>query len=139
LAAHVAAHEEADRELGRPAMVVGAAPWKVHAPDRLFDRLLRETSMVFFYDRMNTPEARADRWRDWGFRHAWGLNVSARTDLVRDAGGMSVFPTTYGYEDDELAFRLHERHGTPVLYRPEARARHDHRMDPADYLRREYT
>ena len=49
-----------------------------------------------------------------------------------------VFPSTYGYEDDELAFRMKERFGTPVLFRPEAVAEHDHRMEPGAYLKREY-
>lgn len=135
--AHLAAQREAIGA-GRPAIVAGYSPWRVHEPDRFFDRLVRETSMVFFYDRMNTPEGLADRGRDWGFRHAWSLNVSMPAPAVREAGGFGVFPCTYGYEDDELAFRLQRRFGLPVLYRPEACAEHDHRMDPRDYLHREY-
>ncbi|MBL9032713.1 MAG: glycosyltransferase family 2 protein [Phycisphaerae bacterium] len=127
-------HQLAEQSRGRPALVVGASPWRVHQPDRLFDRLIRETSMVFFYDQMDRdPDPR----RDWGFRHAWLLNLSAPAALVREVGGFTIFPQTYGYEDDDLAFRLRERFGTPVLYRPDARAEHDHRMDPADYLARE--
>ena len=58
--------------------------------------------------------------------------------LVREVGGFTVFPSTYGYEDDELAYRLNERFAARVLYRPEAVARHDHRMRPADFLAREH-
>jgi len=137
LRAHVKAQHEAWRE-GGAAIVVGDSPWVVHEPDRLFDRLIRETSMVFFYDRMNEPGARADRWRDWGFRHAWMLNLSVPVALVREAGGIGTFEGGYGYEDDELAWRLGRRFGTPVLYRPEAKVAHDHRMDPGDYLGREF-
>ncbi|MCL4741110.1 MAG: glycosyltransferase [Phycisphaerales bacterium] len=139
LAAHLAAQREA-RAAGRRALVVGSAPWRVHTPDRLFDRLIRETSMVFFYDRMDAMlrAGEAGRDHDWGFRHAWMLNLSAPAALVREAGGIAVFPDTYGYEDDELAWRLARRFGTRVLYRPEAVAVHDHRMDPEDYLRREF-
>ncbi len=139
LAAHLAAQREA-RAAGRPALVVGAAPWREHEPDRLFDRLIRETSMVFFYDRMDAMlhSGEAGRDHDWGFRHAWMLNLSAPASLVREAGGIAEFPDTYGYEDDELAWRLSRRFGTRVLYRPEAVAVHDHRMDPDDYLRREH-
>lgn len=137
LAAHLSA--QAEREAtGRPALVIGDSPWVVQRPDRLFDRLVRETSMVFFYNIMNTPAARADRDRDWGFRHAWLLNLSAPAGLVREAGGFTVFPSTYGYEDDELAWRIASKFKAEVVYRPEAIARHDHRMDPADYLQREY-
>ena len=39
-------------------MVLGSAPWKVHEPDSLFDRLIRETSMVFFYDQMTDEPGR---------------------------------------------------------------------------------
>lgn len=131
----LASHERAQREVGG-AILVGSSPWAVHEPDRLFDRLLRETSMVFFYHLMD--EARDERGRDWGFRHAWSLNLSVPAACVRDAGGFAVFPSTYGFEDDELAFRLREKFSLKVLYRPECVATHDHRMGPRDYLEREY-
>src|SRR5205814_9227455 len=124
IAAH-AQHQEERRE--RSALIIGDSPWAIHQPDRLFDRLLRETSMVFFYDVMRRD---TDPERDWGFRHAWMLNLSAPADLVRAAGGLAVFPSRYGYEDDELAFRLSRRFGAAVLYRPDAVAVHDHRMGP---------
>jgi GT2 family glycosyltransferase len=123
LEAHAAEHRRASRE-GRAVIVSGASPWILHDSDRAFDRLVRETSMVFFYDAMDTAQGLADRDRDWGFRHAWGLNFSAPMDAVRELGGFAVFPAKYGYEDNEMAFRLR----MPVLYRPEARAWHDHRM-----------
>lgn len=135
IAAHVAGHREAERERGGPAVIVGDSPWTVHGDDSLFDRLVRETSMIFFYDRMR---GETDRWRDWGFRHCWGLNFSAPLALVREAGGFRGFPFAYGYEDIELGFRLHERFGAPVLFRPAARAEHDHRYRPADVLAREF-
>jgi GT2 family glycosyltransferase len=134
LRAHAQA-QEACRAAGQPALIVGDSPWRVHKPDRLFDRLVRETSMVFFYDQMRRSQ---DPQHDWGFRHAWLLNLSTPADLVRAVDGFTVFPSTYGYEDDELAFRLRERFETRVLYRPEAIAVHDHRMEPRDYLDREY-
>lgn len=135
VAAHVAAHAEAEGRRGGPAVVVGDSPWKARADDSLFDRLVRETSMIFFYDRMRDEP---DRWRDWGFRHCWGLNFSAPLALVREVGGFRGFAFAYGYEDIELGYRLHERYGTPVLFRPEARAVHDHRYGPGDVLGREF-
>jgi GT2 family glycosyltransferase len=133
LEAHAAAHRDRPREIG-PALILGDSPWKRHEPDRLFDRLLRETSMVFFYDQMRGSQ---DRDRDWGFRHAWMLNLSIPAAAVREVGGLTVFPSTYGYEDDDLAFRLKQRFNTPILYRPQAIAVHDHQMDPREYLERE--
>lgn len=134
LEAHVRSHAEA----GRIVVVSGSSPWVVHEPDRMFDRLIRETSMVFFYPAMDMAEARADRGRDWGFRHAWGLNMSAPMDAAREVGGFGVYPAKYGYEDNEFAFKLAQKYGAPVLYRPEAVARHDHRMEPREYAEREY-
>lgn len=134
LAAHVEAQRACERE-GKPALVVGRSPWVVREPDTLFARLVRETSMVFFYDVM---EREKDLARDWGFRHAWLLNLSAPAALVREVGGFTQFPCSYGYEDDEMAFRLRERFGARVLYRRDAVAFHDHPMSAREYLGREY-
>ncbi|MBK7406390.1 MAG: glycosyltransferase family 2 protein [Phycisphaerales bacterium] len=135
LAQHAGAHTAG----APPVVVVGHSPWLVQAPDRLFDRLIRETSMVFFYDQMEARLASGEVGpdHDWGFRHCWGLNFSPLR-LVREVGGFTVYPATYGYEDNEMAFRLHARFGTPVVYRPRAVAGHDHRMEPEGYLAREY-
>ena len=132
LEVHLAEQHAAERA-GRPAVITGYSPWRRHEPETLADRLVRETSMVFFYDQMldTDPE------RDWGFRHCWGLNFSAPMGAVREVGGFTAFPLAYGYDDIELAFRLRERYAMPVLFRPEARAEHDHRYLPADILARE--
>lgn len=144
-------HQREQEAKGRPALIVGDSPWRIpgsrgtggsfeppvdEPPDSLFDRLIRETSMVFFYNVMK-QDPNPDR--DWGFRHAWLLNLSAPAALVREVGGFTVFPSTYGYEDDDLAFRLANRFQTPVLFREDAIATHDHRLTPAEYLKREYT
>lgn len=118
----------------RPAIIVGRSPWVRSEPDRLFDRLIRETSMVFFYDQMTD----ADPDRDWGFRHAWGLNISMPTAAAIGVGGWTAFPMEYGYDDIEIAWRLQDRLGLPVLYRPQAVAPHDHRLEPRAYLEREF-
>lgn len=140
LSAHLAAHQEAAGRYPRGIMVAGATPWTIPDRDTLFDRLVRETALVFFYDEMERA-ARQDpgsaRWRDWGFRHFWTLNASAPRRAVEGVGGFRALPDTYGHEDIELAFRLQERLAMPVLYRPEARGRHDHRYTPADVMRRE--
>lgn len=133
----LAAHLEAHARASRPAIVAGDSPWVVHQPDRLFDRLIRETSMVFFHPSMREAWSRGERDRDWGFRHAWLLNLSIHAAAVREVGGLTVFPSTYGYEDDELAFRIAARFGSPVLFEPLAVAEHDHRMEPGEYLLRE--
>lgn len=152
-ALRLAGTDDAPAHTGAPvrgAMILGDSPWIVPAHDTLFDRLVRETSMVFFYDRMpgssaahtggadDGPEARIiEPIKDWGFRHAWNLNLSMPTDAVRAAGGFARFPCAYGFEDLELAWRLRRRFAMPVLFRPEAVALHDHRYTPDDYLLRE--
>lgn len=138
-AACVRTHMQAQRELvagSRVAMVLGAAPWKVHEPDRLFDRLIRETSMVFFYDQMVGPAA-ADPGHDWGFRHAWTLNLSMPTGALREAGGFDATLPAPCFEDLECAWRVQKKFQAPVLFRPGAVVTHDHRYEPLDYLMRE--
>ena len=129
LAAHVAAHRGLE---GREAMVLGAAPWRVHEPDSLFDRLIRETSMVFFYDQMTDEPG-----RDWGFRHAWTLNLSLPAATARAVGAFDESLRCACFEDLEFAWRL-GRHGLPVLHRPGAVVVHDHRYTPRGYLEREH-
>ncbi len=125
-----------------PAIIVGDAPY-AHRPagqmDSLLDRLVRETSMVFFYDRMNTPEGLADRDRDWGFRHCFGLNFSADLSCIREVGGFLARPHVYGYDDIEVGFKLARRFAMPVLYRPEAQVIHEHFYTAAALLEREHT
>lgn len=120
----------------QPTIVVGDAPWIEPEPDRMFDRMVRDTSMIFFYNVMRDADDALER--DWGFRHAWMLNLSVPTHAVHDVGGLAEFPSTYGYEDDDLAYRIVERFGSEIRYRPDAVAWHDHRYEPMEYLAREY-
>ncbi|MFZ4575351.1 MAG: glycosyltransferase [Phycisphaerales bacterium] len=138
IAEHAGAHEQARAE-GRRVMVVGAADWRIHPDDTVFDRLVRETSMIFFYDVMDDP-ARGDTSRiDWGFRHAWGLNTSMHTEDMRRVGAYKVFSAWYGAEDIELAYRVAALPGgRAVWYRRAAHVEHDHRVCPREYVEREY-
>lgn len=134
------AHHEAQRELserGRVAMVLGSAPWAIVEPDRVLDRLTRETSLIFFYDQMTGAGAR-DPDHDWGWRHAWTLNLSLPMRCIAEAGGFCESMRRPVYEDIELAFRVRARFGAPTLYRPSARVTHHHRYEPVALLAREY-
>ena len=142
LAEHLQGHQDLG---GMPGMVVGWSPWVVQAPDTLFQRLLRETSMVFFYDRMVTPEGRPLQppAHDWGYRHAWNLNLSFRRDLAVAVGGFRDALANCCYEDVEFAYRFTGELGdgdrrAPVRFRVQAVAPHDHRYTPAGYLEREF-
>jgi len=148
LSSHLRAHAELLGGMGgegRGAMVLGSAPWVVPtaSEDTLFDRLVRETSMIFFYDRMNEALARGEVGadHDWGFRHAWTLNLSLPRAEFERAGGFDERLTFACYEDLEFARRVHASANAegrvPVLYRPACIAHHDHRVTPESYLTRE--
>ncbi|MDX2114050.1 MAG: glycosyltransferase [Planctomycetota bacterium] len=137
VAAHVAAHAER----AEPAAIVGWSPFVVPegGAARAFDVLVRDTSLIFFYDRMIDERGRALRPRDhdWGPRHAWNLNLSLPRSEARAVGGFRPAIANCCYEDVEFAWRLRERRGMPVLFRPEALAPHDHRYSASAYLERE--
>lgn len=134
---------EQARFAGRAGMVLGAAPWVVpdRGEDSLFDRLIRETSMIFFYDRMEQmlADGRAGRDHDWGFRHAWTLNLSLPRAAFEAVGGFDERLRYACYEDLEFAYRISRSSDQPVPLRfaPEAVVHHDHRIRPEDYLARE--
>lgn len=147
--------QEAIAQSGTPAarhggaLLCGSAPWRIFDNDTLFDRIVRDTSMIFFYDQMYEPKQpgedeaappvpRFPPDHDWGFRHWWTLNASAPIEIIREIGGFLKVPLGYGYDDIELAYRIQERFNIPVLFRPAARAVHDHRYLPAEVLDREH-
>lgn len=142
LSEHVRTHEE----VGSLAVVTGDAPWVARQKQSVFDVMLEQTSMVFFYNRMRGTSAGSHAQHgpgklhhDWGFRHAWGLNMSMPTEAARRVGGFTQYPSWYGYEDNEIAFKLKERFGScPVLFAPRAVGWHDHAMTPREYILREY-
>lgn len=122
---HRAAH--ADRT---PKLVLGAAPFAVIEPDRVLDRMTRETSLLFFFSTMDTSEPQ----RDWGFRHAWTLNLSVPQAICAPFEERLALPM---FDDLEWAYRVCTRHAAPVVYRPEAIAIHHHRYEPQQILTRE--
>lgn len=130
LAAHASMHEGADAP---PVMAVGRSPIEKPRDATRFDALMSDTSAVFFYDRMEGVAAD----HDFGFRHAWGLNLSVESARVRGVGRFVELDHPYGYEDIELAFRIVERWGARVVYARGAVAAHEHRMTPDGYLTRE--
>lgn len=140
---HVEAHEQLARSRamhgGSRAMVLGAAPWVVPAADTLFDRLIRESSMIFFYDRMDAALSRGEVGpdHDWGFRHAWTLNLSLPRTVFDQAGGFDARLRFAMFEDLEFAYRTNAIAGAPVIYRPSAIVEHDHRISVDDYFARE--
>lgn len=136
LKVHTEAHSQRKAQGKSEAIIVGSSPFCRREPETLLDRLVRSTSMVFFYDAMDREPHDPDR--DWGFRHCFGLNFSADLAKVREVGGFFARPHLYGYDDIELGFRLSTRYNLPVLYRPLALAPHEHFYQPQDLLTREH-
>jgi len=103
-----------------PKLVVGSAPWDFgRVPLRVIDRLVAETSLVFFYDQMTGK----DPAHDWGYRHAWTLNLSLPHEALLPFDGRFDGPM---FDDLEWAHRV-TRDGIPVRYAPCARVEHAHR------------
>jgi len=75
---------------------------------------------------------------DWGFRHAWTLNLSVPAQCAIAVGGMRQVHRSYGRDDDEFAYRLTTQCGLGVRWCPDAVVEHDHAMTPQEYLSREY-
>ena len=126
----VAAHVEAHRGLKKPGMVLGRSDWRQYEDATLLDRMIAETSMVFFYDQIK-PHA----WHN--FRHAWNLNLSLPRGLL-DGEQFDEGLGSFFFEDIELAFRLEQKFKAYVWYEPAAAALHDHRYTLDGYLKREY-
>jgi len=122
---HRAAHRD-----GVPRLVLGDAPFAVPSDDHVIDRMTRETALLFFYSDMNSVE----RDRDWGFRHAWTLNLSVPRTACEPFDDRLRYPM---FDDLEWAYRVTTSVSAPVVYRPEASVTHHHRYEPARVLARE--
>lgn len=75
-----------------------------------------------------------------GTETVWGnfytANVSVKRALVERAGGFDEQRLPYGYEDLDLALRMHHSDGFRLLYNPGASAEHVHPMDLEFWKRR---
>jgi GT2 family glycosyltransferase len=110
---------------------LGRVDWPPELIDSPWRRLLAETSMLFFWDRMADGGA-------YGFRHFWTTNLSVRRDIVQAVGGFrEEFPGAL-HEDIELGWRLERAYGLEVRVNTSIRCLHDHALDPRDYLLREH-
>lgn len=130
----VAVHAAGQASSRDTTLIVGDSPWATTASDTLFDCMVYETSTVFFYDTMYKAADSASR--DWGFRHAWSLNLSLPTEAARSVRGFEVGMARPVYEDLEFAHRI-TKSGAPVRYEAAARVIHHHRYTPEKLLRRD--
>ena len=127
VAQHLAAREDSG---DRRYMHLGLTQWRRWPDENLFDVLIAESGMIFFYHNLEPRGL-------YNFRHAWNCNLSVDSAAVREVGGFNERLGPFFFEDLELAYRL-EQHGWRVRYWPEAVSEHDHRYEPAGYVRREH-
>ena len=92
-------------------MVLGDAPWEKPANATVFDALLADTPMIFFYHQLAPHQ-----WYD--YRHAWTLNLSVRyDDFVRTGGFEKMLRPVY-YEDLAFGHRLLGSGRKGIFYEP---------------------
>ncbi len=129
-AAMVQRHVERMAALPTGSLILGAAPWEMPEYPTVFDALIAQTPMIFFYEGMG-PQT----WQD--YRHAWTLNLSVRgEDFARITGFAPQLRPVY-YEDLAFAFDLMGSERKGVFYDPAAKVLHRHPMTLEGYLNRE--
>lgn len=111
-------------------MLLGETRWMAWPDPTVFDGLLRDTSMVFFYDQMQDGQS-------YGFRHFWTCNASVPKSMVQAVGGFNARLRPVFFEDCEIAFRIERKFSDRVFYHPLAVNVHDHRLTWEDYCNRE--
>jgi glycosyltransferase involved in cell wall biosynthesis len=117
-------------------MLMGHIEYRPQSPERLFDRLIRDRSVMFSAE----PIAGAGLDQpdyDWGFRHAWSANLSIPADVFRKVGGFTKQLSRNELEDTELAWRLSRWLNIPLHFQNRAGILIDCRFDPMDMIRRE--
>src|SRR4051812_22357112 len=123
IAEHLAWH---GRETDEAAGVLGRVRWADELKVTPFMRWL-EHGIQFDYPAIEGVEA------GWG--RFYTANASVKRSLLERVGGFEEQELPFGYEDLDLALRMHERHGFRLLYNRAAVAEHLHAMD-LDYWRR---
>ncbi|MBN2560919.1 MAG: glycosyltransferase [Phycisphaerae bacterium] len=126
----VAQHLKGQAARGKPGLVMGLTQWQRWSDPTVFDGLVRDSSMVFFFHQMRAGET-------YGFRHFWTCNASFPTSLARAVRGFDERLRPYGYEDLEFAYRVEQLDPRGVFFHPAAVNVHDHRLKWRDYCRRE--
>ncbi len=114
------------------SFVLGAAPWEKPARPSVFDALLAETPLVFFYGQL-TPG------RGYDYRHAWTLNLAARMADLRmaGAGGPFVEAIRPVYYEDLVMGRRVMGARKAVYFDDGPRVVHRHPTTLEQYLNRE--
>ncbi len=96
----------------------------------VFDLLLAETPLIFFYNQLKANEL-------YDFRHAWSLNLSVRRADYLRAGGFTAQIRPVYYEDLAFGHALLGPVRKGIMYQPLARVTHRHPTTLDQYLNRE--
>ncbi len=123
-------HVDALAKLPHATMVLGSAPWEKPPQPTVFDALIADTPMVFFYHQLQAGES-------YDFRHAWTLNLSVRYPDFLASGGFHDQLRPVYYEDLAFCFRLLGPTHKGIFFEPAARVLHRHPTTLSQYLDRE--
>ncbi|HEV8308092.1 MAG TPA: glycosyltransferase [Methylomirabilota bacterium] len=133
LEAHLLAHARRPEPGAAVLGHIDWAPWLTPTP--VMDYVCGEGGHQFGYRYL-------DDLPSLDYRFFYTSNISLKRRFLLDAlqAGIRFDPCfrTYGYEDTEFAYRLEGR-GLTIHYQKDARAYHDHWMDLAAFIRREYS
>jgi GT2 family glycosyltransferase len=121
---HLAWH---DRHPEEATGVLGHVRWADELEVSTFMRWL-EDGIQFDYPNIDGIEA--------GWARFYTANASVKRALVERVGGFEEEAQPFGYEDLDLALRMHEAHGFTLLYNRAAVAEHLHHMELAEWKRR---
>jgi GT2 family glycosyltransferase len=116
-------HRHPEPEVG----VLGRVRWARELRVTPFMRWL-EHGIQFDYPSIASHEA------SWG--HFYTANASVKRELIERVGGFEERVLPFGYEDLDLALRMHRQQRFRLLYNRAAVAEHLHAMDLAFWKRR---
>ncbi len=123
--AHITAQEHTQFQ----NLVLGKTDWNIDKNPTVFDRMIAQSPMIFFYSNITENSG-------LNFRYAWNLNLSMPKSVFEKVGQFNELFRPCMYEDIELAWRL-EQLGHHVYYSSKPFALHNHSYTWESYLRRE--
>lgn len=127
----MAAHHRAHRERGDApeVAVLGYTGWHRRMAVTRFLRHINEQGAQFGYALIDDPER-------VGFNFFYTSNISLSRELLLAEPFDLGFPYA-AWEDTELSYRLHRRHGLRLVYEPAAVTRHYHPTDVDRFFERQ--
>jgi len=100
---------------------LGLTLWDPNKPINKYMKWLTHGGPQFAYHKLKSEE-------EASFWYFYTSNISIKKNLLINEKFDPIYKG-YGWEDIELAYRLHKNHGLRIIYRPNALAFHDHFME----------